>query len=343
MEHSGLPGQGNWAGYEFMQWTGDVHHPGLDYNWGAGEQDKGKPVFAIAEGIIEKTITWNGVTKGFGNHLFLKITLDKDIEIDGHKLKAGDIIYAHYAHLDKIMVKEGDKVTLGQQIGTCGGSGGWPSHLHLEVRKPLGKGYEFWPKGYTGEWIANNYIDPYGLIEKYKGGTMIVDDQLFSKLVKNSTLADDTVKYLGLADKADDVSFDTVKNSLEAREGKLTTCKKDLANRDSELAKAIQEIQNREEQVSRLKAEATETAKLHKAELDGIKSSMPNLAKELEPFKARIELLESAYKEEAKAKGIALNSLAEAQSKLETAIAGQYDSLTLKQWLKLLLKVNLKG
>jgi len=175
-------------------------------------------------------------------------------------------------------------------------------------------------------------------------GCLIGNDQegqkLFSKLVRNSTLSDETVKYLGLADNADSVSFDTIKNSLEARDGKLTTCKNELSTRSEELAKANQEIKNRVEQVGRLTTELSDKEKLHNDELTALKSSQINPEEILKPFKASIEQLESDLKEEAKAKGRALNDLAEAKTQLENAQKSQYSTLSFKVWVSLFRNIK---
>ena len=81
MEHTGLPNTYNWAGYEYLQWTGSCIHPGLDYNWGAGEEDKGKDVFVIGNGLVVYTEKWDGRTKGFGNHVFVKHIVDFDYQL----------------------------------------------------------------------------------------------------------------------------------------------------------------------------------------------------------------------------------------------------------------------
>lgn len=155
------------------------------------------------------------------------------------------------------------------------------------------------------------------------------------KLVHNSGLADEVVKYLGLADKADNVDFSTIKNSLEARDGKLTTCKNELSTRESDLAKAQQEVSNREEQVSRLKDELLEHKNLHKAELEALKSAQKEPEKLIEQYQSTIEQLRSDLKKEAKAKGQALNDLAEVKTQLENAQKGQFGDLTLNAWVQL--------
>lgn len=164
--------------------------------------------------------------------------------------------------------------------------------------------------------------------------------ELFTKLVHNSSVADQTVVYLGLGQNADGVDFNTIKNSLEAREGKLTSCKNELTTRSTELATALSEVANREEQVGRLKTEALEREKLYKAELDALKLAQTNPEEIIAPFKARIEQLESSLKEEAKAKGTALNELAAVTAKLEAAEKGQFGDLTFTKWLALLATVK---
>lgn len=160
MAFTGNPADSTWAGYSFLQWTGDTFHPGLDYNYGNGDADKGKPVYCVANGYVEKILKWDNVTKGFGNHVFIK-----------HTMPDGTILYSHYCHLDTISCSEGVDIDYGAQIGTCGKSGGWEwAHLHFELRKPIGKGYEFWPKpkdGYSKEWIAENYYNPYIYIQEH--------------------------------------------------------------------------------------------------------------------------------------------------------------------------------
>lgn len=149
-----------WAGYEFLQWTGSVHHPGVDYNKGAGNADLGEKVIACGNGIVDYAKTSPGI--GFGKHVFIK-----------HQLMNGDIVYSHYAHLDTMTVSEGQEVGFGQKIGACGKSGGWDwAHLHFEIRKPINRGYNFWPKGYSAQWIAEHYYDPIYFIEQRSGGTM---------------------------------------------------------------------------------------------------------------------------------------------------------------------------
>lgn len=93
-------------------------HKGIDIH-----ARKGTPVVAICDGVIvEKDHTLIG-----GKTLWLK---------SAHGWKA------YYAHLDKQMVKEGQRVRKGQVIGTIGNTGNartTPAHLHFGIAG--GKGW----------------------------------------------------------------------------------------------------------------------------------------------------------------------------------------------------------
>ena len=164
--------------------------------------------------------------------------------------------------------------------------------------------------------------------------------ELFTKLVHNSSVADQTVVYLGLGQNADGVDFNTIKNSLEAREGKLTSCKNELSTRDSDLAKANSEIKNRVEQISRLQEQLTICQSEKKDADTKLKDAQTKHEEEMTKANSTVEHLQSKLNEEAKAKGRALNDLAECQKKLENALKNQYPDLTLGSWLALLATIK---
>lgn len=290
-------------------------HNGIDYRafLPNGERcyvgDKSE-VFAPHDGkVIE-----NRLDSGYGN--YVKIENSKE----------GSIL-AHFSKLSPLKVgqtiKQGDFV--GYQ-GTTGNSTG--IHLHW--------GYYPIPRnrsnGYSG---TINQLPLISTTQNDMTDSIQVEKKVFEKLVANSTTADLIVKYLGLADNADNIGFETIKNSLEARDGKLTSCKNELSTRESSLAVALQEVSNREEQVSRLKDELLNQSKLHKAELNALKSTLTEPEKIIAEYQSTIEQLQSDFKEEAKLKGNALNELAEAKSQLETAQKGQYPDLSFNSWLNL--------
>jgi murein DD-endopeptidase MepM/ murein hydrolase activator NlpD len=76
----------------------------------------GTPARTVGDGVV----TFSGVQNGYGNVVFIKHRGDTETV---------------YAHLSKLLVKRGDKVSQGQTIGLVG-STGWATgpHLHFEVR-----------------------------------------------------------------------------------------------------------------------------------------------------------------------------------------------------------------
>ena len=91
---------------------GAARHQGIDL---AGPQ--GTPIYATADGVVEEA-GWN--SGGYGNLV---------------KLGHGKGIETRYGHMSAILVKAGQRVTRGQQIGRMGSTGrSTGSHLHYEVR-----------------------------------------------------------------------------------------------------------------------------------------------------------------------------------------------------------------
>src|SRR3954452_12220428 len=92
--------------------AGAAMHPGIDL---AGAY--GTPIYATADGTVLRA-GWN--SGGYGNL----------IEIDH-----GRGITTRYGHMSAILVREGDHITRGQQIGRMGSTGrSTGNHLHYEVR-----------------------------------------------------------------------------------------------------------------------------------------------------------------------------------------------------------------
>ena len=139
-------------------------HIGDDFNGpGGGNTDLGFDVFAVGNGVVEKLIVWNKKA-GYGNHLFIKHTLSPYLQ----KKYGCDIIYSHYAHLESFRTFEGQEVSKGQVIAKLGNSGTKYAHLHLEIRKPTGRGYEDYPTNQPVSWIDKYYFTPFTFIEENK-------------------------------------------------------------------------------------------------------------------------------------------------------------------------------
>jgi murein DD-endopeptidase MepM/ murein hydrolase activator NlpD len=92
--------------------SGAAFHPGIDL---AGSY--GSPIFATADGTVIRA-GWN--SGGYGNL----------VELDH-----GRGITTRYGHMSAILVKAGDHVKRGEQIGRMGSTGrSTGNHLHYEVR-----------------------------------------------------------------------------------------------------------------------------------------------------------------------------------------------------------------
>ena len=97
-------------------------------------------IYAVADGEV----TFAGVQKAFGNCIEIKHTVN------------GKTIYSFYAHLSKINVKAGQKLSQGDVIGLEGGDpnsdpnpgSSTGHHLHFEIRKASGYGNDINPHDY---------------------------------------------------------------------------------------------------------------------------------------------------------------------------------------------------
>ena len=107
-------------GWEWLDWTGTLYHPGDDYNGpGAGNADCGTDIHAVANGTIRyvNTGSWGG------------IVAEHDWQ--------GTTVYSQYGHVSTALVSEGQNVSKGQHIAEMGSVGdpGYTCHLHWEIRE----------------------------------------------------------------------------------------------------------------------------------------------------------------------------------------------------------------
>lgn len=120
-------------GYYNAQPFGENNHLGDDWNAvTGGNTDLGDPIYTIANGYVKSA---KDVKGGWGN--VIRII---------HELPNSTRVESLYAHCDSILVKEGEWIKKGQQIGTIGNAHGqYYAHLHLEIRSdismPIGNGY----------------------------------------------------------------------------------------------------------------------------------------------------------------------------------------------------------
>jgi len=137
-----------WRGSAWTTYNGVDHKPqkSVDWNWGSGNEDKGKLVRASAGGTVEIASGGHG---GYGNMVLIR-----------HGSSGWKTRYAHL--LDgSIEVSPGNVIAQGKVIGKVGQSGGQDSsHLHYEqiadgsVRDAVVQGVTFAPN--SVHYITSN-------------------------------------------------------------------------------------------------------------------------------------------------------------------------------------------
>lgn len=261
MKYSGQYNGGYWAGYRFKEKLeyGTGVHTGVDYNFGAGADDKGLQISAIADGEI--VLAKNLTSKGFGYTVIIKHTLPS-----GWAKQLGHAtLYSRYMHLENLNFASPRKVKVGEKIGTCGKSGTTAYHLHLDIwsaRNGLGAHEE-----YHKDTRLESYEDPYNFIEKYKQEYVDVERiaQLEAQVaglntqVKNLQATNSTLntqiqtltKQLSDNDKAHAEAQNKLRKEIETLDLALT----DEINTNTELRRVV-EIKDAE--IKRLEANKVE-------------------------------------------------------------------------------------
>lgn len=150
-------------------------HPGVDI-----KLLKNTPLFAIANGVVVKSVK---SSIGFGNYI---VVLHKGV-IDPKNPNQKTDIYSTYAHLDRILVEEGQIISKNQLIAYSGDSGlATTAHLDFQLNTKDVPFLPYWPfnvnevseQGYDfvsavnqrlGYEDALKYtINPFEYINKYK-------------------------------------------------------------------------------------------------------------------------------------------------------------------------------
>lgn len=129
------------------------YHMGEDWNGDqGGNSDLGKPVYATAHGVV---VFAKDMRMAWGNLVIIRHVFQEE-----GKLKFVDSVYAH---LDKIMVRNGQQIVRGQQVGTIGTNHGmYTAHLHFEIRKNLNIGYNQrgFPRDFSAYYSPSAFIGP---------------------------------------------------------------------------------------------------------------------------------------------------------------------------------------
>jgi murein DD-endopeptidase MepM/ murein hydrolase activator NlpD len=132
-------------------------HFGEDWNGlGGGDTDMGDPIYSTADGVV--MFSYN-VGVGWGNVLIVRHAYR---DPQSGQVKFCD---SQYGHLKDRMVKVGEMVKRGQQIGTLGSNNGmYPAHLHFEIRHNLTTGMQRESVARTME----NWADPRTFINSHR-------------------------------------------------------------------------------------------------------------------------------------------------------------------------------
>jgi murein DD-endopeptidase MepM/ murein hydrolase activator NlpD len=138
-------------GYYMSRGFRPKYHLGEDWNGlEGGNSDLGKPVYAAANGIV---VLARDMRRGWGN-----LVIIRHIFLEDQQMKTADSVYAH---LGKILVREGQQIVRGQHIGSIGSNRGmYTAHLHFEIRKNLFIGYNQrgFGKDYSNYYIPSSFI-----------------------------------------------------------------------------------------------------------------------------------------------------------------------------------------
>lgn len=129
-------------GHNFLdQVSTFVRHSGVDLNFGKPNDDLNLPVKAMTGGQV---VFSKDAGKGWGNLVVI--------------YHAAYGVWTRYAHLNKRLVNEMDRVEEGQEIGLCGATGGnWTPHCHWDL---IVKKLPTWTK-YTTGWSVEKILEYY--------------------------------------------------------------------------------------------------------------------------------------------------------------------------------------
>jgi murein DD-endopeptidase MepM/ murein hydrolase activator NlpD len=132
-------------------------HGHLGEDWDGlrgGDTDLGDPIYSIGNGIV---VFARDCHMGWGN-----VVIVRHVYRESGQLRTIDSLYGH---LDRILVRRGQQVNRGQQIGTMGTAHGlYDAHLHLEIRKNIEIGMS--RAAFARDF--SNYCDPSQFISSHR-------------------------------------------------------------------------------------------------------------------------------------------------------------------------------
>lgn len=139
-----------WAGdwfdaNPFLSWYMYGYHTGADLNLpGASSADKGKPIYAIGDGLV----IYAGRAGSWGNIIVIEHPQAWVAHPDGQLER--QVVYSRYGHVDpEILARAGETVSRGQNIGfiglAAGATSGWHLHFDISHTDILKKRPSYWP------------------------------------------------------------------------------------------------------------------------------------------------------------------------------------------------------
>jgi murein DD-endopeptidase MepM/ murein hydrolase activator NlpD len=145
-------GKPNASGYYRSRGYRANGHLGDDWNGkGGGDTDLGDPVYSVANGLV---VFAQDFGHGWGNVVIVRHVFEEE--------GRPRFVDSLYGHLDRILVRHGQQMRRGQQLGTIGTGGGlYPAHLHFEMRKDIrvGMARHRFPQDDTIYWSPADFIN----------------------------------------------------------------------------------------------------------------------------------------------------------------------------------------
>ena len=153
----GIQSNGEWL----FDWAVDAPHQltqgfindgnGIDIVTTTVQTSGLKPIYAAESGFVDQLQYWDGKTRtgmqSYGNMVRIN-----------HGTYDGGLLQTRYAHMSKLLVKNGQNVYRGQIIGYMGTTGNSTGqHLHFEV---IWKGKRYNPLN----WLDNNFVNKYASV-----------------------------------------------------------------------------------------------------------------------------------------------------------------------------------
>ena len=198
----GIQSNGEWL----FDWPTDAPHQltrgfindgnGLDIVTDTVQTSGLKPIYAAESGRVDQLQYWNGKTKtgmqSYGNMVRIN-----------HGVYDGGMLQTRYAHMSRILVKQGQNVYRGQIIGYMGSTGNATGqHLHFEV---IWKSKRYNPLN----WLDDNFVNKYASVANGVYHSVKRDSTVNLYYINAGPMSTgDFKKYIELL-KADSINYTT--------------------------------------------------------------------------------------------------------------------------------------